>query len=80
MAAESEAVGQFALQRIPVLRLFLLGQLEQGVVVSLELLVVLGRSCVVSPAGASIACLLPATAAATSSVLALHKAVLVHAD
>ena len=68
-SAESEAVGQLALQRIPVLLLLLVRQLENGVVVLLKLLVLLHNRRIVAPFGGSLS---TATAvAASTSVLTL---------
>jgi len=48
-ATESEAVGELASQGLPVGVLFLLRQLQKGIVKALQLLVFLGDSRIVSP-------------------------------
>jgi hypothetical protein len=48
-ATESEAVGELASQGLPVGVLFLLRQLQEGIVKALQLLVFLGDSRIVSP-------------------------------
>lgn len=71
-AAESKAVWQLALESVPKGLPLLLGQLEQVVVESLELLVLLGEGRVISPVGAMATALSTASAtAAASSVLSL---------
>lgn len=60
-AAESEAVGELSTESIPVLLLLLIRQLEQGVVESLEVLVLLDDGWVRAPVA------VPSTTAAAAS-------------
>ena len=72
--AEAEAVRQLALQRIPILLLLLLWQLQQGVVVFLEPRVLLDDDAKVAPA-AILRSAATATAAAAASILALKDSI-----
>jgi hypothetical protein len=70
--AEAEAVGQFAPQCLPELRLLFVGELKQRVVVLLELLVLLLERRIVSPAVSALAAAATTASTATStSVLSL---------
>lgn len=66
-ATKAEAVGQLAPQRVPVLCLLFLRQLQKRVVITLQLLILLGHGGVVLPLGASLAGTAAASAAAAST-------------
>lgn len=70
-SAKPEAVGELALQRVPVLLLLLVRQLEYGVVELLELLVLLHDRRIAAPFGRGLGT--ASAAAASTSVLALNK-------